>query len=682
MSCLDENDVASYAGGELVGQALEVLEAHIGACELCRELVAEVLRSTAEKRRFIDRYVVLGVLGAGAAGLVYAAYDPKLNRKVALKVLHVRDEKTRQAMWIRLEREAMALAKVRHANVIGVFDVGTDNDLVYIALELAEGRTLDAHVQGQPQTRRFRRELERIFRDAALGLAAVHRAGLVHRDIKPKNIFIGDNGHVWLGDFGLARAFASELGADTGAGKLSLNVTHAGALVGTPAYMAPEQLRGESADARADVFALSAVMYEALCGVTPFSGDTVEARSASIARGPSEPTLPVPAWLRRMLRQGLAFDRDARTLTAERITTVLSRDTSARRRRFAVWAGGALVASALVIALYTFWLAGRIRCNALADSMTQTWNDGARSALSAKLGAAAPAIETALDRFAMQWQTVAERACRANAEAQMTCLSNARMQFRAELLALQSSATPGTEARLPALDVCADPEALLALQPLVEVSPEAATTTWDRLSASDHADILAGKSVLHREVNAQVLTVGVYTWVQNKSGGSDPEGAAAVFWDVEGQPNYLRPLGAFRYQIIAGRNTAAERIFMSGPGVSGPVSYVEDFLVYRVGADHYLTHFATVAFDQTPAPNDFRAFTGEAAFEHFPGDGGGALFTYSLAILLSPELARNTPLLLALDNLARRGIGVHVRRMEQGPTLTQRLRLRLAVFAQ
>ncbi|HUH04555.1 MAG TPA: serine/threonine-protein kinase, partial [Kofleriaceae bacterium] len=205
----------------------------------------------------IGRYLILDEVGRGGMGVVYAAYDPDLDRKVALKLLP--GATADRARRNRLLREAQSMAKLSHANVVTVFEVGTAGTRDYVAMEFVDGPNLAQWVaarrpeaeRGKDAARAYVSAAMALFVEAGRGLAAAHRAGIVHRDLKPANILIGEDGRARVGDFGLAREVgAAEVGLAVGAGPVAR--TSAG--FGTPAYMAPEQFRGEPADERADQF--------------------------------------------------------------------------------------------------------------------------------------------------------------------------------------------------------------------------------------------------------------------------------------------------------------------------------------------------------------------------------------------------------------------------------------------
>jgi serine/threonine protein kinase len=195
-----------------------------------------------ERGTMVGRYVVLGKLGAGGMGVVYAAYDPELDRKVAVKLLRAGISASVEART-RLLREAQALARLGHPNVVAVHDTGSVGERVWLAMEFVEGQTLAAWCAGQTQGRSRWRDVLAAMMHAGRGLQAAHEAGLVHRDFKPDNVMVSRDGRVRVMDLGLARrgADAAERAAQSGPGNgiLSLHLTQDGAVMGTPAYMAP-----------------------------------------------------------------------------------------------------------------------------------------------------------------------------------------------------------------------------------------------------------------------------------------------------------------------------------------------------------------------------------------------------------------------------------------------------------
>ncbi|HWB79073.1 MAG TPA: serine/threonine-protein kinase, partial [Nannocystaceae bacterium] len=238
----------------------------------------------------IGRYTVLKRIGQGGMGVVYAAYDTELDRKVALKLLHGEGGDTGE----RLTREAKALAKLSHPSIVAVHEVGVHDGNVFVAMEFVDGETLREHVLRHTLDWR---ELVALYVQAGRGLAAAHAAGLVHRDFKPDNALVADAGDAGLRvrvlDFGLARDVgdreaAHPLGSDAAIDR-AVELTRTGTLLGTPAYMAPEQYVGTAVDAYADQFAFCVSLWEAIYRERPFDDTSVATVAAAIMSGRRRP---------------------------------------------------------------------------------------------------------------------------------------------------------------------------------------------------------------------------------------------------------------------------------------------------------------------------------------------------------------------------------------------------------
>ncbi|MEM6990134.1 MAG: serine/threonine-protein kinase, partial [Myxococcota bacterium] len=316
----------------------------------------ELVRGT-----FVGRYVIVDELGEGGMGVVYAAYDPELDRKVALKVL--RPERAAQDdASARLVAEARALAKLSHPNVVSIFDVQTVDGQVVLAMEFVDGQTVDEWLTREPRTWR---EILAVFAAAGRGLAGAHAAQFVHRDFKPNNVMIAhDAPHaVRVLDFGLAQtaslttddqevetlATSGEGTSDSGHHGDSGRLTHTGFAVGTPRYMSPEQRRGRRVDARSDQFSFCVALWESLFGEPPHAGTSRSEVARAAARGVlREPKRGrAPAFVVRALRRGLQPDPDARFASMEALLAALRRDPSKRRRQVALASvGGVFVLGA------------------------------------------------------------------------------------------------------------------------------------------------------------------------------------------------------------------------------------------------------------------------------------------------------------------------------------------------
>jgi serine/threonine protein kinase len=293
----------------------------------------------------IGRYVVTELVGRGGMGEVYLAYDPQLDRRIALKILHERPGADEARARARLLREAKSLARLSHPNVVVLHDAGELDGRVFLAMEFVDGETLETWLTRAPRTWR---EIRDAFLAAARGLAAAHGAGLVHRDFKPQNVMVGRDGAVRVMDFGLASG-ASAAGGDNPVDQESpsahaIGLTRTGAMLGTPAYMAPEQFYGGRADARTDQFAFCVALYQALFGQRPFAGDTVLVLAASVVQGRArEPgrDSQVPGWVRRAVMRGIDVDPDRRFAQLDDLIAVLANDPAKRTRAWRI--GGAVL---------------------------------------------------------------------------------------------------------------------------------------------------------------------------------------------------------------------------------------------------------------------------------------------------------------------------------------------------
>ena len=301
----------------------------------------------------VARYRVVRFIGGGGGGQVYEAFDPQLGRPVALKMIRAEVSEGAQVVG-----EARALAKLSHPNVVNVHDAGIFERRAFVVMELVEGLSLERWLELAP--RGWRQIAER-FLDAGKGLAAAHAAGLVHRDVKPANVIVGVDGRARMADFGLAEP--------------SGHTPRAGQTAGTPAYMAPEQLVGEPADARSDQFSFCVAFYWALFGQHPYRQTSVEgATLLTVAREvmagrirPRPPGRAVPVWLERAVARGLEADPAQRYPSMPALLEEIGRGLQApapgRHRRVLA---GAVIGAALVGLGMTAGLSGRGRHPAIA----------------------------------------------------------------------------------------------------------------------------------------------------------------------------------------------------------------------------------------------------------------------------------------------------------------------------
>jgi hypothetical protein len=274
---------------------------------LPRAPAAEELASGAQ----LGRYVIRARVGAGGMGVVYAAHDPLLDRALALKVLRGRPWGSAEEMAGRIVREAQALARLTHPNVVTVHDLGRAGDRLFIAMELVDGVTADEWLRARP---RGWAEVLELYLRAGDGLAAAHAVGLVHRDVKPGNVLVATDGRVRVTDFGLARLFDARRVELAAAEPFAPAVTADGAILGSPGYMAPEQMtRGAEVGAPCDVFSFCVSLHEGLYGRRPFRGRSLEEIAAAIARRELAPVdASVPDWLRAIVLTGLEPAPEAR----------------------------------------------------------------------------------------------------------------------------------------------------------------------------------------------------------------------------------------------------------------------------------------------------------------------------------------------------------------------------------
>jgi tetratricopeptide (TPR) repeat protein/tRNA A-37 threonylcarbamoyl transferase component Bud32 len=388
----------------------------------------------------IGRYTVLKRLGAGGMGIVYSAYDDALDRKVAVKLL--RGAETDALRRARLVREAQALARVSHPNVIHVYEVGEFRGQVFVAMEFVRGSTLES-VALPPDGEHSLEQVLDAFAQAGRGLAAAHAAGLVHRDFKPENALIDDEGRVRVLDFGLARAADDEdhgesvsrsTGLDdedvervssiSGPSSASIDapLTQTGAIMGTPAYMAPEQHLGRRTDARTDQFSFCVSLWEKLYGERPFAGKTIGQLAVNVTNGRVEEPKSyrgVPKFVHRAMLRGLSLDPQARFGTMQALIDALSIERRRRRRLILVGVGVAMAAAAAAA-----WLGSRSGpdpCAEVEEKLVGVWDDATKAKLSGVFSdsdveysqAAWDATRTRVDEYAGAWVTMHRAACQA-----------------------------------------------------------------------------------------------------------------------------------------------------------------------------------------------------------------------------------------------------------------------------
>ena len=383
MECLDANVVQDLMSGALDAAQRAGVLGHLDTCEDCRELLritandaapaptrdvtstvptnddmalletaAAGARAAAEppaQGKRLGRYTLVERLGAGAMGIVWRADDPTLGRQVAVKLLRRHDA----SLTDRLVREAQSMARVNHPNVVTVYEVGQGVDgATFIAMELVKGESLR---KWQTKQRHTIPALVSAYIAAARGLAAAHAAGIIHRDFKPDNVLVGDDGRVRVTDFGLA---AAKPGASGSFRPISdVNLTTSGSVLGTPAYMAPEQFDGGNVDPRTDQFNFCVALYEALYGERPFDGAKFDELADNVCAGrirPAPAGTNVSGALRAIVLRGLSAKPGDRFATMDELIRELGRDRARPWRRTSIAA--AAVAAALGLGLVSDWV--------------------------------------------------------------------------------------------------------------------------------------------------------------------------------------------------------------------------------------------------------------------------------------------------------------------------------------
>ena len=488
----------------------------------------------------IGRYVVLGLVGRGGKGEVYAAFDPELDRKVAVKLLRVKagNGVTMTEGRQRTLREAQAIARLSDPNVVVVYDVGTFEDKVFIAMEFVDGNTVTFWLEQQPRTWK---EILRVFIAAGRGLMAAHEKGLVHRDFKPDNVMVGRDGQVRVMDFGLARQMDKpgikekrvravspvprRVDVEVGTGTLPLDqgtlvlnpglgdsddmhssvsglfdarLTRTGAMMGTPAYMAPEQFFGKETDSRTDQFSFCVSLYEALYGERPFPGKKLTELTANVVQGTVRAApagTKVPFWVRRILLRGLRSAPAERYPSMAEMLTALQRDPRAVYRKWAIWAAVAMLPVVVGLGVRQSLIDRRALCDGAGEKLAGIWElhppDQPETPRQSQIHAAfmrtgksyaADVYETvtrALTSYAQSWTTMYKQTCEATQihheqsaevlDLRMSCLNERLNGFRAltDVFAdadgaIVENAVSATAA-LSTLDRCGDVPTLRAL---------------------------------------------------------------------------------------------------------------------------------------------------------------------------------------------------------------------------
>jgi tetratricopeptide (TPR) repeat protein len=628
VACLDEDTIVAFAEGRLSPGALAGAENHLAGCEVCRGLLAAAMRTVTVEQSMhavvgapgaligagaaeapagpmppgtvVGRYTVLALAGRGGMGEVYAAYDPEMDRKVALKLLRASDGREDARGQARLLREGKAMARLSHPNVVSVHDAGTFGGRVFVAMEYVDGTTLRDWLAAEPRTQR---EILRVFGLAGRGLAAAHAVGLVHRDFKPQNVMLAADGSVRVMDFGLARAVGDAQESESeGEGALrrfdasaGLHLTRTGEILGTPRYMAPEQFKAERTDARTDQFSFCVALYEALYGAPPFADSGFDGLVSDVLAGRVRrppPKSNVRGWLRRALLRGLATDPSARWPSMAELLAALAADpVEAGKRRLLVASVVALAAMAGLTVARGLGRSERL-CQGGPARLEGAWTPAAagprRAAVQrAFLATGAPAVgevwvrvAAVLDRYAGEWLASYRDACEATQvrreqsaailDLRMTCLDQRRGALAAltDVLAradrgVVSKAVDAASA-LPAVSACADLATLqAAVEPLRDAAKrakvdeiraglakaKALTDTGKALEATDLARRLLedARALAYPPLVAETLLR--YAWARGNAGVTDdqlPAAEEAVWTAIAARQDQLAVEGAAR----------------------------------------------------------------------------------------------------------------------------------------
>lgn len=419
LDCPSDDVLTAHVEGRLDRAQADVLARHLETCGSCRDLLVSWLAArskSGEGTRAVDalggssdllpatrvgRYSILAPVGSGGMGVVYAAFDPELSRKVALKLLHVAEASDQGTS--RLHREAQAMARVSHPNVLAVYDVGLHEGRVFIVMEYVEGATLRGWLAGRE---RPWREIVRVFSLAGNGLHGAHRAGLVHADFKPDNVLVGQDDRVFVADFGLTRTV--DHGRE-GAGSRS---TTASTLRGTPAYMAPEVLEGAQADAKSDQFSYCLAVAEALAARRFSPKNALEEWEAAAAR--------LPRSLRSAVARGLSRDPEGRFPSMDALVRALGGRRTARAGIIAA-AAVSVVLGASAVAVAKTSNHATAQCTDVPATMESAWGPERKRAVASAFSAttlpfaraAFDEVERSLDTFRRDWMTGRVEACRA-----------------------------------------------------------------------------------------------------------------------------------------------------------------------------------------------------------------------------------------------------------------------------
>lgn len=505
----------------------------------------------------VGRYVVLDVLGMGGMGVVCTAYDPKLDRKIALKLLRRRVGRQSRTSTgrARLVREAQALAKLQHPNIVTVHDVDTTPDgRIYMAMEFVRGETI---TQWLTTSKRTWRDIVAVFEQAAVGLAAAHAANITHRDFKPANVLIGEDGRVKVLDFGLAKSETANISTDSEDSQRQeivgqeeteekdimqvvqstgdMKLTMAGRIVGTPAYMAPEQRRGRQTGPAADQFGFAVSLYEALYGRLPFRSET---HSRDAARGkiidpPSD--TEVPSWVFRALRRALSPQPGERYATMEDFITALRADPAKRRRKIAIGSDGGLLVGGLGAFAFFAQVPEDELCQGARARIESVWDADRRAVVDASLRDTATAFAAytaervieSVDQYTDVWVDARTSVCEATwvhgeqsettLDVRMRCLDQRQGELRALVDVLSDADAEVVEQAVSAVAALASPQSCITVEPAASIGlPEDPDDRAAVLAAGARTDdaealLLAGRYPVAQDVVHEAMALAEAT---------------------------------------------------------------------------------------------------------------------------------------------------------------------------
>jgi tetratricopeptide (TPR) repeat protein/predicted Ser/Thr protein kinase len=502
---------------------------------------AAVVSQIRQPGEMLGRFVILACIGEGGMGVVYAAYDPELDRKVAIKLMRS-DVAGPSAddMRTRLLREAQAMARLSHPNVIPVYDVGTVEGRVFVAMEFVDGKTLLDHLR---ETKSWK-EIVALYVLAGKGLAAAHAAGLIHRDFKPQNVLVSSDGQVRVLDFGLARPSgeiesaapvpkeqAVPPGSRSPSGRplLATPLTATGVMMGTPAYMSLEQFEAGAIDATTDQFSFCVALFEALYGIRPYDGETVlqivdTMRAGKINLPPR--SAKVPSRFYKILCRGLAANAADRFASMDALLTELQRDPSAVTRRVLSVAAVLLAIVAAAAGSLVLNRQQKTLCTGAQARWNGAWDDDRKEALMrAFVGTGVPyatnvfaTVRGMLDGYSAAWVKMRTEACEATRirgeqserllDLRMHCLDRKLTEAGALLNELGAADAKVIDQAVPAvqslggLTECADPIALGA-------APNVLSAAAQRQVDQAYAKLAEAKAVAAARDPARALDIAV-----------------------------------------------------------------------------------------------------------------------------------------------------------------------------